>query len=183
MTKKQMIIYGAIFALIVVFSNYAVQFQIGSSYLTYGALSYPFSFLMLDILSEKNPKRDVLRALRFGIFFAFIPSLFISEPRFAIASICAFIISQPIDVNLFFFFKKRLPKLWWLRNNASTIIAQFFDTMIFFTLAFYIFGDKGMGAVMLMALFDFSVKIALSIMDTPFFYLFAIRIRQRILPI
>ena len=178
-----MLIYGAIFALIVVFSNYAVQFPIGTTYLTWGAISYPFSFLMLDILSEKNPKRDVLRVLRFGIFFAFIPSLFLSEPRFAIASICAFIISQPIDVNLFFFFKKRLPKLWWLRNNASTIIAQFFDTMIFFTLAFFVLGDKNLGEVMLMALLDFSVKIALSIMDTPFFYLFAIKIRQKILPI
>ena len=178
-----MLIYGAIFALIVVFSNYAVQFQIGTTYLTWGAISYPFSFLMLDILSEKNPKRDVLRVLRFGIFFAFIPSLFLSEPRFAIASICAFIISQPIDVNLFFFFKKRLPKLWRLRNNASTIIAQFFDTMIFFTLAFFVLGDKNLGEVMLMALLDFSVKIALSIMDTPFFYLFAIKIRQKILPI
>lgn len=183
MTMRQKIIYGAIFAIIVVFSNFAVQFQIGGSYLTYGALSYPFSFLMLDILSEKNPKRDVLKALRFGIFFAFIPSFFISEPRFAIASICAFIISQPIDVHLFFFFKKRLPRLWWLRNNASTIIAQFFDTMIFFALAFFIFGDKALSEVVIMALLDFSVKIALSIMDTPFFYLFAIRIRTRILPI
>ena len=183
MTRRQMLIYGAIFAIIVVFSNYAVQFQIGNTYLTWGAISYPFSFLMLDILSEKNPKRDVLKALRFGIFFAFIPSLFLSEPRFAIASICAFIISQPIDVNLFFFFKKRLPKLWWLRNNASTIVAQFFDTMIFFTLAFFVMGEKNLSEVVLMALFDFSVKIALSIMDTPFFYLFAIKIRQKILPI
>lgn len=183
MTRRQVIFYGAIFAIIVVFSNYAVQFPIGSSYLTWGAISYPFSFLMLDILSEKNPKRDVLRTLRLGIFFAFIPSLFLSEPRFAIASICAFVISQPIDVNLFFFFKKRLPKLWWLRNNASTIIAQFFDTMMFFMLAFFVFGDKFLGEVVIMALLDFSVKIALSVIDTPFFYLFAIKIRQKILPI
>ncbi len=179
MTKKQILIYGAIFACIVVFSNFAVQFQIAHTYLTYGALTYPFSFLMLDILSEKNPKREVLKVLRLGILLAFIPSLFLSEPIIAIASICAFTISQPIDVSLFFFFKKRLPRLWWLRNNASTITAQFFDTFVFFAIAFL--WDKSPAEVVLMALFDFSIKIALSVADTPLFYLFAIRVRNKIL--
>lgn len=171
----QIIVYSVIFAIIVVFSNYAVQFQIGDSYLTYGALTYPFSFLLLDILSEKNHKKDVLKVLKFGIFFAFIPSLFVSEPRIAIASICAFMISQNIDVNMFFLLKKRLPKLWWLRNNASTIIAQFFDTMIFFHIAFL--GEKSVSECVLMALFDFGIKIILSILNTPFFYVLAIKTR------
>lgn len=176
--KKHIIFYGVLFALIVVFSNFAVQFQIANTYLTYGALTYPFSFLMLDILSEKNSKEQVLKVLKIGIILAFIPSLFLSEPAIAIASVCAFIISQNIDVHLFFFFKNKVPKLWWLRNNASTIIAQFFDTMIFFNIAF--FGVKSVSECVLMALLDFSIKIILSVMNTPFFYLLAVRMKHRI---
>lgn len=171
----QIFIFSAIFALIIVASNFAVQFQIGSTYLTYGALSYPLSFLLLDILSEKNSKRNVLKILRYGLILAFIPSLFLSQPQIAIASICAFFISQPLDIHLFFYFKKRLPRLWWLRNNASTIIAQFFDTMIFFNIAFW--GDKSPLECALMALLDFSVKVALSLINTPFFYALAIKTR------
>lgn len=171
----KIIIFATIFALIIVASNFAVQFQIAASYLTYGALTYPLSFLLMDILSEKNSKRDVLKILRYGLILAFFPSLFIAEPRIAIASICAFFISQPLDIHLFFYFKKRLPRLWWLRNNASTIIAQFFDTMIFFHIAFL--GAKSLTECVLMALFDFSVKIALSLINTPFFYALAIKAR------
>lgn len=180
MSNKSIVIFGLFFASIVVISNYAVQFQIANTYLTYGALSYPFSFLFLDILSEKNEKRDVLKVLRFGVLFAFIPSLFLSEPRIAIASICAFLISQPLDVFIFYFFKKAFPKLWWLRNNASTMSAQFFDTMIFFHIAFY--GTRSYEELLFMALFDFSIKVILSIVDTPFFYIFAIKIKRKILP-
>lgn len=180
MSKKSICVFGLFFASIVVASNYAVQFQIANTYLTYGALSYPFSFLFLDILSEKNEKRDVLKILRFGVLLAFIPSFFLSEPRIAIASICAFLVSQPLDVFIFYFFKKAFPKLWWLRNNASTISAQFFDTMIFFHISFL--GIKSYEELVIMALFDFSIKIILSIADTPFFYVFAIRIKRKILP-
>ncbi|MGX2983425.1 queuosine precursor transporter [Helicobacter sp. 23-1045] len=171
----QILIFSAIFALLVILSNFAVQFQIGASYLTYGALIYPLSFLLLDILSEKNSKKEVLKILRYGLIIAFIPSLFISEPRIAIASICAFIIAQPLDVHLFFFFKKTFPRLWWLRNNASTIIAQFFDTMIFFHIAFL--GEKSFAICTLMALFDFFIKVLLSALNTPFFYILAIKMR------
>ncbi|RAX53906.1 hypothetical protein CCY99_05445 [Helicobacter sp. 16-1353] len=167
-----------IFAFIVVLANYSVQFKIGSSYLTYGALIYPFSFLFLDILSEKYNKKDVLKMLRYGILFAFLPSFFISQPSVAIASIFAFFISQHLDVYIFFMLKKLFPKLWWLRNNASTIIAQFFDTMIFFHIAFL--ATWGFKAVVISALLDFSVKIILSLINTPFFYIFAIRVKNKI---
>lgn len=178
MSFKTIFICSLIFAFIVVLANYSVQFNIGSSYLTYGALIYPFSFLFLDVLSEKYNKKDVLKMLRCGILFAFIPSFFISQPSIAIASVCAFFISQHLDVYIFFALKKIFPRFWWLRNNASTIIAQFFDTMIFFHIAFLsIWGFK---AVVISALLDFSVKIVLSLINTPLFYIFAIRVKNKI---
>lgn len=177
MQKTAILLYACVLASIVVLSNYCVQFRIYDSYLTYGALTYPISFLLLDILSEKYERREVLKVLKYGIILAFIPSFFISAPLIAIASISAFCISQPLDVFLFYACKKYFPRFWWLRNNLSTIIAQFFDTIIFFSIAFWL--NFGFQEIIFMALFDFSIKIALSLLDTPFFYIFAIRLRCR----
>lgn len=180
MKKYQIYFYAFLFSLIIVISNYAVQFNIGSNeYLTYGALTYPFSFLLLDILSEKNDKRDVLHIVKYGILFAFIPSFLLAQPLIAIASICSFFISQPLDVVIFFLLKKICPKLWWVRNNISTIIAQFFDTMIFYHIAFIL--TWSWDKIVLTAMVDFSIKILLSVINTPFFYLLAIKIKHNIL--
>lgn len=180
MKKTCIFLYALLFALIIVASNYAVQFNIGfSEYITYGALIYPFSFLLLDILSEKNTKKDVLNIVKYGVILAFIPSLLLAQPLIAIASISSFFISQPLDVTIFFILKRLFPKLWWIRNNISTIIAQFFDTMIFYHIAFIVSWEWE--KIILTAMIDFSIKIILSIINTPFFYLFAIKIKHRIL--
>lgn len=178
MSFRENIFYGVCFAAIVVLANYTVQFQIGGTLLTYGAIVYPFSFLFLDILSERHKKREVLRTLRFGILFAFVPSYLISQPSIAIASICAFFISQHLDVYIFYFLKKILPKIWWLRQNASTMIAQLIDGMIFFHIAFW--GQFGEREIALMALLDFGVKAIVIVCNTPIFYVFAIRVKNKI---
>ena len=168
--------YAILFSIIIVISNYAVQFNI-SEYLTYGALTYPFSFLLLDVLSEKNNKEYVLKVVKYGVLFSFIPSMLLSEPRIALASVSAFFISQPLDVVVFFFVKKLMPKLWWFRNNISTIIAQFFDTLIFYHIAFLFQWEWK--TIIITACIDFSIKIVLSVVNTPLFYLFAIKIKSR----
>lgn len=189
MPKHIFFLCSVAFGFIIVLANYCVQFMVfpaNSSVnlfghlinldaitLTYGALTYPFSFLLLDILSEKYNKKDVMKTLWIGLFIAFVPSFLLSELRIAIASICAFIVSQNLDVLAFFYLKKKFPSLWWLRNNASTILSQFVDTMIFFHIAFlFIFPYE---QVISMLLFDFSIKIFLTLLDTPLFYAFAIK--------
>ena len=162
-----------LFASIVVLANYGVQYPIFNTPLTYGALTYPMSFLLIDILREKYNKIQVLKILWVGLFLAFIPSLLASEPRIALASVCAFIISQNLDVYIFFYLKNRFPHLWWLRNNASTMISQFIDTMIFFHIAFlFVYPWE---QVIMMLLADFCIKAFLALCDTPLFYMFAIR--------
>lgn len=170
---------AALFAAIIALANFTVQFSIGGSYLTYGAVVYPFSFLLLDVVSEKYGRKTVLKILKMGILLAFLPSFFVATPSIALASICAFFVSQSLDVHFFFLFKRLFPRLWWLRNNASTIIAQFFDTMIFFSIAFL--AEWGLKGVILAGLSDFSVKIFLSLANTPFFYILAVRVKGRIL--
>ena len=167
------ILCSCAFALIVVLANYTVQYHILNTPMTYGALTYPLSFLLMDVLSEKYSKPQVLKTLWLGLLLAFIPSLYASEPRIAIASVCAFFVSQNVDVHLFFYLKKRFPSLWWLRNNVSTMLSQFIDTMMFFHIAFlFVYAWE---QVLLMVLFDFMMKVFLALLDTPFFYVLAIR--------
>jgi len=161
---------------IVIVANFTVQFNISNTPLTFGALTYPFSFLLLDILSEKYNKKDMIKVVGLGILVAFYPSYLSATPQIALASIAAFCCSQPIDVALFYFFKRIFPKLWWLRNGAATIMAQFIDTLIFFSIAFV--GVKTMQESMQMAFADYSIKAMIGLANTPIFYLCAIRAKR-----
>ncbi len=173
MPLSVLIIAGIILGGIVICANYTVQFNIANTHLTYGALTYPFSFLLLDVLSERYSKKEVVRVVGFGILLGFYPSYIMATPQIAMASILAFCVSQPLDVALFYFFKRCFPNLWWLRNGASTIIAQFIDTLVFFVIAFW--GSKEISTSLQMALADYTIKAAVGIANTPLFYLLAIR--------
>lgn len=157
---------------IIIIANYTVQFQILGSPLTFGALTYPFSFLVLDILSEKYNKKDTLKTLAFALLLAFYPSYLSATPQIALASIAAFCISQPLDVVLFYTFKRLAPRIWWLRGTSSTIIAQFFDTLIFFIIAFW--GINALSQSVTMAVADYCIKAIVGIVNLPLFWLFAI---------
>lgn len=165
----------AIFTALIVASNYLVQFPI-NTVLTYGALTYPFTFLLSDILSEKYNKECVLKIVRFGILLAFVPSLLLAEWQIAIASVCAFFISQQFDVYSFFWFKEKFPKLWWIRTSGSTAISQMLDTMIFFHIAFLF--SMPYEQILILAIGDYTIKFILAITNAPFFYLFAIKIQR-----
>ncbi len=176
MPLKVLIFAALILSGIVVLANYTVQFNIGSTPLTYGALTYPFSFLLLDILSERYSKKEVVKVVALGILLAFYPSYHSATPQIAIASIVAFCISQPLDVAVFYLLKRHFPKSWWLRNGGSVLLAQFVDTMVFFNLAF--FGTMALSSSMQMAFADYSIKAAVGLANTPLFYLLAIRAKN-----
>lgn len=157
---------------IIIIANYTVQFQILGSPLTFGALTYPFSFLVLDILSERYSKKETMKVLGVGLLLAFYPSYLSATPQIALASIAAFCISQPLDVVLFYTFKRLAPKIWWLRGTSSTIIAQFFDTLIFFGVAFW--GIKTLDESLTMAVADYSIKALVGFVNIPLFYILAV---------
>ena len=166
-----------LFAGVIVLANFTVQYPI-NDYITYGAIAYPFSFLLVDVLSEKYSKAEVLKVVRTGILLAFTPSLFAADWRIACASVSAFFVAQQLDVYIFYYLKGRFPALWWLRNNGSTMVSQLMDTMIFFHVAFL--WTMPWESVLLMALGDYSIKIILALLDTPFFYVLAIRTQKRL---
>lgn len=167
---------GALFALIIAMSNYLVSVPM-TTWLTYGAITYPFTFLITDVIGEKYSKEVALKVVRVGIVLAVIPTILIADLRIAFASIFAFFVVQQMDIFIFDYLKRRYKKLWWLRNNVSTLISQFFDTFIFFTIAFAF--TMPYTDVLKMTLGDYWIKILLSLLDTPIFYLLAVRIRKQ----
>lgn len=198
MTKNTFILAVSLFTCVIVASNYLVSFKIGSIYIplfditlnlshvTYGALTYPLSFLIMDVLSEKHARKDVLRALRYGLLCAFLPScaiaFFSSDPhiavRIAIASVSAFFVAQFLDVVLFYRLKNKFPSLWWLRNGVSACIAQCIDTFVFFHVAFL--GILPYYDVFMLFLFDYGIKSLVNLLDIPIFYFLAIKTYRRL---
>lgn len=176
MTKQNFFIYSFVFASIIVISNYTVQFQI-NEWLTYGAIAYPISYLFSDILSEKFDKKDTLKVVQLGALMAIVPTLFIADGRIALGSIMAFFLIQQLDVHIFHAIKKRFKSLWWLRNNGSTLISQFFDSLVFWSVAFY--GTMPTIALAKLLIGDYAFKVVAALLDTPFFYAFAIKMQTR----
>lgn len=175
MSRKYFTVYVILFSSLVILANYTVQFQI-NDWLTYGAIMFPFTFLLTDILSEKYGKDETLRVIKYGVLVAVVPTILISDWRIAFASLTCLLISQQFNVRLFVFLKSKFPNLWWLRSNGSTLIAQFFDTAIFFTLAFAFTMPAETIAKLIIG--DYLTKIALALLDTPIFYLIAIKLRH-----
>ena len=188
MNNKQVAIYSILFAFFITSSNYLVSISI-NDYINYGMIMYPLTFLLTDILSEKHSKAEVVHIVRIGSAIAIVPTILLAGWLIAIASITTFIIMQHLDVSIFHYFKEKMPKLWYVRNNASTMSAQFFDTIMFYVLAFlvlptiavYIFGESDEWFFMSVAQIisfittDYSIKVMLALSDTPIFWFFAIR--------
>lgn len=174
MNRINLILFSLLFASLIVLSNYTVQFTI-NEWLTYGAIAYPFTYLFSDVLSEKFHKKDTLKVVQFGALLAIVPTIYLADLRIAAASIVAFFLIQQFDVHLFHSIKKRLPKLWWLRNNGSTLVSQFFDTIIFWSIAFG--GTMPLLALVKLMVGDYMFKVIAALLDTPFFYAFAIRMQ------
>ncbi|GAB0172797.1 queuosine precursor transporter [Helicobacter trogontum] len=198
MSENTFVVAVMLFTCVIVASNYLVSFTIGSvhipffnitlelNHVTYGALTYPLSFLIMDVLSEKHSRKDVLRALRYGLLFAFLPSCaiaFISnEPhialRIAVASVSAFFVAQFLDVVIFYQLKKKFPSLWWFRNGVSACVAQCVDTFVFFHIAF--FGVLPYYDVFMLFLFDYGIKSLVNLLDIPIFYFIAIKTYKKV---
>ncbi|UCD04538.1 MAG: queuosine precursor transporter [Candidatus Woesearchaeota archaeon] len=97
-------------------------------------------------------------------------SIFSITPRILIAGWIAYILSQTHDVFAFSLFKKLTKdKYLWLRNNLSTIVSQFIDSVSFTTIAFL--GKYPFANILQIVFGVYIMKIIIAICDTPFVYL------------
>jgi uncharacterized integral membrane protein (TIGR00697 family) len=142
------IILGVIaMATIVVASNILVQFFVGN-WLTWGAFTYPFAFLVTDVINRLYGVSSARKVIIAGFIVGIICSLIgtqvmvqiapdFSAPavtmRIAVGSATAFFVAQMIDV---FVFDRLREGTWWRAPLASTLVGSTIDTMLFFTIAF-----------------------------------------------
>jgi uncharacterized integral membrane protein (TIGR00697 family) len=93
--------------------------------------------------------------------------------RMSLASLISFAVSQTIDVNIFLLFKKlSKDRMLWLRNNLSTIVSQFIDTVIFMFIAFYHMTPTFTAAYVFSLIIPYWLfKVLFALIDTPFCYL------------
>jgi|Deesub1362A_J573_1020465.scaffolds.fasta_scaffold14037_2 hypothetical protein len=159
-----------------------------------GVIVYASTFLITDVLTELYGKEygkkavitglaaNVVAVVSILIALKWTPAPFVSpefersfesvlgfSPRIVVASIIAYAISQTHDVYAFHFWKQKTGgRFLWFRNNASTMVSQFIDTIVFITVAFY--GVFGMGEIFSMILGQYILKLMIAAIDTPFMY-------------
>ena len=129
---------------IIIISNYLVQFPINKfnlqNVLTYGAFSYPITFLITDLANRRFGKKKSRKLVYIGFSVGILLTIFVSKNfqdvlsiRIAIGSGVAFLVAQLIDIEIF----QRLRKSkWFVAPITSSIIGSIIDTFLFFSIAF-----------------------------------------------
>lgn len=179
--------------------NIAVQKQMTlfGMTVTGGNVLFGSVFLGVDILNEHYGKRVARQAVWIGFATSILVVVMMqfvlrytplhddpaqepmqyffnatAYPRIVLASMCSYLLSQLLDVQIYQALHKKTGEgKLWLRTNASTWLAQAFDTM-FFTFA-------GLWGTVITTwpefrdavLFAYLIKITVALIDTPFLYL------------
>ena len=143
--KKIFLILSFLMGVVVLASNYLVQFPINhyglNEILTYGAFSYPIAFLITDLANRSFGKvvarKIVYIGFAIGISFTLLFSTNFADLisiRIAIGSGTAFLVAQLLDVQIF---DKLRQKKWFVAPLTSSLIGSTVDTFIFFSISFY----------------------------------------------
>ena len=138
-------ILAFLMSLVVVLSNYLVQFPVNymgfQDLLTYGAFSYPIAFLITDLSNRRYGKNTAKKIVYLGFALGVFLTLYFSTNysdlisiRIAIGSGTAFLVAQLIDVNVFDRLRK---KIWFTAPLVSSLVGSSIDTFLFFSIAFY----------------------------------------------
>jgi hypothetical protein len=97
-----------------------------------------------------------------------------------VGSLGAYVVSQNWDVVVFHRIREYTDgEALWLRNVGSTATSQFLDTVIFVTVAFYVFQGLPPGQVLGLGVGQYLVKLSLAVLDTPFVYTVVGFVRSR----
>lgn len=166
---------------------------------TLGNVLFATTFLITDIVSEVNGKKESQKVVNTNIItsllFIFVsqmwllytPSgndfafghfkvLFSATPRIVIASLVVYAVSQKFDVWLYHKwwgltskFCKDKSKYLWLRNNGSTLVSQAVNAVLYNLIAFG--GVYPWETVGSIIATSYIIYIITSIADTPIVYL------------
>lgn len=168
-----------------------------------GILPYPITFLITDLISEiygKKRANDVVIAGIFASLFSvaiiliadYVPALdnsplddktfefVFSKTIIAVgSSMFAYLFAQFIDIRIYHFWKNLTKgKHLWLRNNCSTWLSQFIDTLSIISLLCF-FEVLPWSSFKGLLISGFLFKVLVAFFDTPFLYLGVYLFRRR----
>jgi uncharacterized integral membrane protein (TIGR00697 family) len=152
LTKARgMTVATAAMVVVVVASNIMVHFPIGE-WLTWGAFTFPFAFLVTDLSNRAYGPRNAVKVVTVGFVVGILMSAVFSdwpEPfggwpvmfsqvavLTAVASGAAFLSGQLLDIVIF---QRLRYGHWWKAPLVSSAVASAVDTLIFFYLLFGVF--------------------------------------------
>jgi hypothetical protein len=164
---------------------------------TLGNILYAGGFLITDILSENYGDKEAKVAVKLGFLSLIVTVVFMQiginftptktpeslkmyesmklifgfMPRIMLAGLVAYGVSQFHDIKAYKFWKDRLPatKHIWLRNNLSTMVSQFIDSILFTLVAFT--GVFEFPILIEIFWSTYFLKFLVAFLDTPFVYL------------
>lgn len=118
--------------IVVLSSNILVQYPI-NDWLTWGALTYPFAFLVSELVNRGFGPKQAQKVAWVGFAVAVAASLVLAPPRIAIASGLAFALSQMLDISVF---DRLRHSRWWRAPLIATLLAACLDTAVFWSIGF-----------------------------------------------
>ncbi|MFI5150149.1 MAG: queuosine precursor transporter [Bacteroidia bacterium] len=173
--------------------------QFGPFILSIGIIPWPVVFITTDIINEYYGRSGVrkLSLITAGLIaYAFIILFFaihvpaaaypsvstVSDSQFSavfgqgmliiIGSLVAFLVSQFVDVFIFWMLRDRTGgKMMWLRSTGSTVISQLVDTFIVGAIAFWLPGKWTTKIYLEASLTGYTFKLGIAILLTPLIYL------------
>ena len=180
--RNLFLVLSAIMGVLIIISNYLVQFPINKfnlqDVLTYGAFSYPVTFLITDLANRRYGKKEARKLVYIGFAIGILLTIFVSTNfqdiislRIAIGSGIAFLVAQLIDVEIF---QRLRNNKWFVAPITSSIIGSIIDTFLFFSIAFL-----GTGISWLtLAIGDLLVKLLMAFLMLIPFRLLIFKIRD-----
>lgn len=168
---------------------------------TLGNVLFAATFLITDILSENEGKKEANTAVFIGLFASvffvvltgswllYAPSendwvmpavrtIFSATPRTVLASMTVYAVSQLFDVWLYHkwwsFTERKFRdrrRFLWLRNNGATMVSQLLNTVLFTLAAFW--GMEGYDGNLLLSIMasSYVIYFCTALLDTPAVYL------------
>lgn len=167
---------------------------------TVGMVPFPVTFLLTDVLNEFYGQRAArfitivgfgMAVLSFSFIFlsASIPfaafthsadwtgvneasfnNVFLGSMRMILASLCAYLVSQFVDIGVFHLLKRMTSgKLLWLRATGSTAVSQLIDTITINFVAWS--GMMSVSKIVNIIYSAYGLKLMIAVGLTPLVYL------------
>ncbi|NLA62439.1 MAG: queuosine precursor transporter [Bacteroidales bacterium] len=189
------IIAGSVVMMNILVNKSVLIFGLGA---TSGNVFYSMMYLATDILSENYGGKEARKSIMIGFFISILtmigawvalamtpapwdiahePLSLILTPMFRIVlgSMVAFFVSNMIDTYTYQWLKKKFPNQLWIRNNGSTMSSQLVDSLLFATIA--LLDTMPFVAWLQVVLSTYLLKVIIAIIDTPFLYFVAKRVK------